>query len=161
MALNMKYLLCGILLLISQLSYADHSHQLEPLEVRYSVFPTTFISDKIATAYRIKRKQCYALMKVSVLNKQQPGKPSLNTKIDGTMLSGLGEKKRLRFRRIQEGYKIYYLAQFKHPPQAEFKFVVNIHHQNKPHQLKFKHTLFSDNEPFSASALLLYPQRLS
>lgn len=111
-------------------------------DVHYIVVNTSFLAPEVARAYGIQRSQFQGLVNISVLDKDTQAAQSVSVLGDATNL--LGTKKELKFKEVQEGDAIYYLAILPFRDQEQYRFNINVTHGNKQETLKFKHKFYSE-----------------
>lgn len=121
---------------------AEQKAQLGPWEVHYVVVGTTFLKPEVAAAYEVTRGRDRALMNISVLDAE--GTP-VHADVSGVMINLLSQREPLRFREVQEGAAIYYLAEFKHTDRDTLRFAVDIvPPDGEAQQLTFQQRMYWD-----------------
>ncbi|MFO6422731.1 DUF4426 domain-containing protein [Motilimonas sp. KMU-193] len=127
----------ALMLLLSPASFAEQKQTFANLDVHYIAFNSTFLTPKIARAYKIKRSAYNALINISVLDTQQLGNPSVPATLSGSAKNLLGNVTQLEFREVKEGDAIYYLAELPFRHEETFTFDIKINSQGKNNKLKF------------------------
>ncbi|KMV28439.1 DUF4426 domain-containing protein [Photobacterium swingsii] len=138
------FFLLSALLFSALPAQAEQLKNIGDLEVHYSSFPSTFLTPEVASTYRIQRSRYSAVVNVTVLDKNQQGKPAVTAVLSGTARNLLGNEKRLSFREIREGKAIYYIAEISHANEESLKFNIDVSQNGTNGSINFKQTFFVD-----------------
>ena len=123
---------------------AGQFKDIDNLEVHYSSFPSTFLTPEVASTYKIQRSRYSAVINVTVLKKDQEGKPAVAAVLNGQAKNLLGTVKNLSFREIREGDAIYYIAEIKHANEERFSFSIDVSHNGTRGSIEFDQTFYVD-----------------
>ncbi|PSW07811.1 DUF4426 domain-containing protein [Photobacterium rosenbergii] len=123
---------------------AGQFKDIENLEVHYSSFPSTFLTPEVASTYNIQRSRYSAVINVTVLKKDQEGKPAVAAVLNGQAKNLLGTVKNLSFREVREGNAIYYIAEIKHANEERFSFSIDVSHNGTRGNIEFDQTFYVD-----------------
>ena len=123
---------------------AGQFKDIDNLEVHYSSFPSTFLTPEVASTYKIQRSRYSAVINVTVLKKDQEGKPAVAAVLNGQAKNLLGTVKNLSFREIREGDAIYYIAEIKHANEERFSFSIDVSHNGTRGNIEFDQTFYVD-----------------
>jgi hypothetical protein len=135
------WILC--ILCFTQLCFAQQSKQIGSFEIHYNVFPSTFLTPKIATLYGFQRSQYSSLLNISVIDTRQSSLTGVSVIIEGSAKNLIGQPKSLVFQKIDEGDAIYYIAPIPHRNQETLTFDIHIKYQNQLNtQLTFQKSLY-------------------
>lgn len=116
--------------------------------VHYNIFNSKTIPAQIAETYKLTRGRDIALINIS-LTKTENGATSLGipAKITGKAANLMQQVKNIEFMEIKETDATYYLAQFRHTNEEDFKFEISVvpEGENKPLVVTFTRRLFTEN----------------
>ncbi|MDX9873844.1 MAG: DUF4426 domain-containing protein [Spongiibacteraceae bacterium] len=104
----------------------ETSQTFGPYTVHYSLFPSTFLSAEVATAYEIVRAADRAVLNISVRRDTGDGNDRAQTAVVTGKYSDLIQSKSLTFREIREEGAIYYIAQFRHSDRETLRFDISV-----------------------------------
>tara|TARA_R110001583_G_scaffold26757_2_gene96238 strand:- start:4626 stop:5048 length:423 start_codon:yes stop_codon:yes gene_type:complete len=136
-----KILFSTLLITFSLLSHAEQKQDFANLEVHYIALPSAFLTPEIATQYGLERSKYIGLVNVSVLDTEQQSLP-IEANLIGSGRNLIGQTTQLKFKKIEEGKSIYYIATYPFTNEEIVKFDVQIKAQNKTHRLKFQHKFY-------------------
>ncbi len=107
----------------SSVEFGDNTNT---YELFYSLVPSTFLSDSIASAYGITRANNRMLVNVSLREQlAEGGTREQQARVSGSY-SDLIQKKPLEFREVREQGAIYYLAEFRHGNRETLRFDIAV-----------------------------------
>lgn len=112
----MRIKACSLFFILFFLSYgvvAENSTRTGGYTIHHNAITTDSLSDKVASAYGIKRSKTQALLNISVL-KDQPGamgKP-VKAKVSAKTRNLFGRITQVPLREVTEGQAIYYIGDF-------------------------------------------------
>ncbi|WP_232365173.1 DUF4426 domain-containing protein [Salinimonas marina] len=121
---------------------AEQKKTLGDWDVHYIVVNTAFLTPDVAKAYDIVRSKYSALVNVSVLNKQSQQPQRVD--VTGTATNLLGSAQQLKFRRVEDGDAIYYLAILSFDNLETFRFNIRLQQGDARQTLKFQQKLYTD-----------------
>jgi hypothetical protein len=123
----------------------ESSKVVGPYEILYSVVPTTFIAESVASSYQIVRGKDQAMINVSIRKKAGAGDVAQAAAVTGSY-SDLMQSKKLIFKEIREQDAIYYIAAFRHEDKdlLRFDLKVQIDAQMPTQTITFTRKLFVD-----------------
>jgi hypothetical protein len=123
----------------------ESSKVVGPYEILYSVVPTTFIAESVASSYQIVRGKDQAMINVSIRKKAGAGDVAQAAVVTGTY-SDLMQSKKLAFKEIREQDAIYYIATFRHEDKdlLRFELKVQIDPQTPIQTITFTRKLYVD-----------------
>lgn len=136
-----KFLLTALLLTFSFVSHAEQKQDFANLEVHYIALPSDFLTPQIATQYGLERSKYIGLVNISVLDKKQQ-KVAIDADLIGSGRNLIGQTTQLKFKKIEEGKSIYYIASYPFTNEEIVKFDVQIKAQKQTHRLKFQHKFY-------------------
>ena len=111
------------------------------LDIHYIVFNSSFLQPAVAQASGLERGKNIAVLNVSPLRDGKGEKSS----VSGTLTNLLGQSRTLKFREIDEGEAVYYIAQFPIDGRVIVKIAVQLtDSEGKQHSLKFNQEVFPD-----------------
>lgn len=121
---------------------AEQKQQLGDWHVHYMVVGSTFLTPQIAKSYGIVRSKYNALVNISVLDKTT--QKAQRVAIGGNATNLLGNSKPLRFKQVQEGEAIYYLAVMSFRHEEQYRFEIEINHGDSTELLRFSQKMYAD-----------------
>ena len=142
--ISVKQLITGMLLMVAGTFgvLAEQKKTLGDWDAHYIVVNTAFLTPDVAKAYDIVRSKYSALVNVSVLNKRTQ-KPQ-RVDVTGTATNLLGSAQQLKFRRVEDGDAIYYLAVLSFDNMETFRFNIRLQQGNERQNLKFQQKLYTE-----------------
>lgn len=136
-----KLITLACTLLLSLSVAAEQKITSGALDIHYIVFNSSFLQPDIAKASGLERGKNIAVLNVSPL-RDGKGEKSTTT---GTLTNLLGQVRTLKFREIDEGDAVYYIAQFPIDSREILKVAVElVDSEGKHHELKFNQEVFPD-----------------
>lgn len=139
----------AVLALLAGAAFAEQKQAFGGYEVHYSVFNPSFLRAELAERYDVVRGRDKALVNVSVLD----GETSMTVPVTGTVRNLLGQSQTLRFRRVQEGDAVYYLAMLTYQDRDTLRFEITADLPgHDPAVVKFQQTLYWEDAGRSAPA---------
>ena len=151
--------IAGLLLAVTSISVAasipearvmnDEPARFGDYEVYYTAFPSTFITPEIASTYKLERGPRNGLVNIAVRNvkNSETGK-AVTTTLKGKTVNLLGQESTLKFKKIQEGDAIYYLASFRFSHEEMLRFNINVQPEGsrQSHTLTFRQQFYEDGK---------------
>ena len=107
----------------------------EKYSVHFNVFNSTFISEKVAANYGIKRSKYESLLNVSVSPVGEYG--ALPAKLSGTVTNLMQQQKQLKFIEIAEKSATYYLAPIRISGEENVRIELKITPKGESETLEF------------------------
>ncbi|SDH46423.1 protein of unknown function [Pseudomonas benzenivorans] len=130
-----------IALCLSLPALAERKQSFGDLDVHYSAFNSGFLQPEIAAAAGLSRSKTQGVINISVL---KAGKAS-NASVDGQVRNLLGQSYALKFKEVNEGEAIYYLAQFPFEDREMLRFTINVKAgDGVAHSFDFNQEFFPD-----------------
>ena len=130
-----------IALCLSLPALAERKQSFGELDVHYIAFNSSFLQPDIAAATGLTRSKSQGVVNVSVL---KAGKP-LSASVEGTVKNLLGQSYPLKFKQVDEGTAIYYLAQFPFDSREVLRFTINVKaSEGVAHSFDFSQEFFPD-----------------
>jgi hypothetical protein len=130
-----------IALCLSLPALAERKQSFGDLDVHYSAFNSGFLQPEIAAAAGLSRSKKQGVVNISVL---KAGKAS-SASVEGQVRNLLGQSHALRFKEINEGEAIYYLAQFPFEEREVLRFTINVKASDGvAHSFDFNQEFFPD-----------------
>ena len=111
-----------IALCLSLPALAERKQSFGDLDVHYSAFNSGFLQPEVAAAAGLSRSKKQGVVNIAVLQAGQPA----TAVVSGEMRNLLGQIHTLRFKQVDEGGAIYYLAQFPIEQQETLRFTISI-----------------------------------
>ena len=133
------FILFALLGLFTSLVSAEQKVVIGNWDVHYIAFNTTFLTPEIARANGIVRSKYNALINISVLNSKT--QQAQLVAMDGTATNLLGNARDLKFKRVQEGDAIYYLAVIPFRDRETLKFNIQIRQGQTTQTLTFQQSM--------------------
>ncbi|GMR01281.1 MAG: DUF4426 domain-containing protein [Gammaproteobacteria bacterium] len=141
-----KVLFIFALALVSLNSHAENSKDFGDFVIHYNAFRSDTISPEVAKQYGLARANNRILINIAVLKKvmNTTGKPTAS-KVTGHASNLTGQLKQLKFKEINEGNAIYYLAETKISDGEFLKFDIKILPEGEKHaaRLNFDKRFFT------------------
>jgi hypothetical protein len=81
--------------------------------IHFNLFNSSMLSPEIAKQYNLKRSKYYAILNISVQEKDEQGNKSVPVLLQGTASNIVQQQRKLEFKQIDEGDAIYYLSVFR------------------------------------------------
>ena len=81
--------------------------------IHFNLFNSSLLSPEIAKKYNLKRSNYYAILNISVQEKDEQGNKSVPVLLQGTASNIVQQQRKLEFKQIDEGDAIYYLSVFR------------------------------------------------
>lgn len=116
-------------------------------QVRWSVFPSTFLDPEVARANNLQRSRGIGMINISIMTEGEHGQVRpVGGQVQGQVANDIQQVNFLAFRRVQEGDSVYFIAQYQHRPGDLMTFNITARPtgHNRDLQVRFSHTLFSD-----------------
>jgi hypothetical protein len=130
-----------IALCLSLPAIAERKQSFGDLDVHYSAFNSSFLQPEIAAAVGLSRSKTQGVVNIAVL---KAGKAS-DASVDGQVRNLLGQSYALKFKEVNEGEAIYYLAQFPFEDREMLRFTINVKADGgNTHSLDFNQEFFPD-----------------
>ena len=138
----LRHLALLSLMVFTASAYAEQKERLGDWDVHYMVVNTTFLTPEVASTYGIVRSKYNALVNISVLDKETHKAQRLSVSGEATNL--LGNTRDLSFKKVEDGYSIYYLSVLPFRDQETFRFNIQIRKGNDSETLRFKQQMYTD-----------------
>lgn len=116
-------------------------------EIHYNAFNSSFITPEVAQQYQITRSQYRALINVSVLKIAADGsKTPARALVTGEVANLIDQAQALKFRAIDEGDALYYLASFRFTNEEQLTVSLQVQPDPNaaPYTIEFQQTFFTD-----------------
>ena len=117
-------------------------------EVQIQPFPSTFLTQEVASLHGFERSRRQALINVVVLNVQPDGQArgAVPAEVTGFSKDLLGQTQTLSFKEVDEGEgAIYYLAPVRVSSEEEIQIALEVLPENaQAIDIKFKHRVYVD-----------------
>ena len=140
-----------IIALLCCWTFGTHATEIvreQGFEVQVQPFPSTFLTQDVASTYRFERSRRQALINVVVLKIQSDGQArgAVAAAVTGFSKNLLGQTQTLTFREIDEGDDaIYYLAPMRVSSEEEIQIVLEVTPVNtRAIDVNFKHRVYVD-----------------
>ena len=144
----MRHLIIALLCSWAFATYATEIVREQGFEVQVQPFPSTFLTQDVASTYGFERSRRQALINVVVLKIQPDGQArgAVAAAVTGFSKNLLGQTQTLTFREIDEGDDaIYYLAPVRVSSEEEIQIVLEVTPVNaRAIDVKFKHRVYVD-----------------
>ena len=144
----MRQMIIALLFCCALSTYATEMVREQGFEVQIQPFPSTFLTQDVASTYGFERSRRQALINVVVLKIQPDGQArgAVAASINGFSKNLLGQTQTLTFREIDEGDDaIYYLAPLRVSSEEEIQIALEITPINaRAIDVNFKHRVYVD-----------------
>ena len=144
----MRQIIIALLFYWAFYTYATEMVREQGFEVQIQPFPSTFLTQDVASTYGFERSRRQALINVVVLKVQPDGQArgAVAASINGFSKNLLGQTQTLTFREIDEGdHAIYYLAPLRVSSEEEIQIALEITPINaRAIDVNFKHRVYVD-----------------
>jgi len=139
-------LFCGI---TSSVTAQDSfsSKDIDNHRIHFSVFNSSFLPPKAASAYGFVRAKDRAILNIAVTDKNAGGESrGLPVRLTGSATNLLQQKTNFDFIEIDEGDAVYYLAEFKISNKEAMNFTIHVLLPGKRYSdtITFSKTLYHD-----------------
>ncbi|WP_252177972.1 DUF4426 domain-containing protein [Endozoicomonas sp. 4G] len=118
-------------------------------EVYYSAFPSTFLEPDMAKMYGFERGPKNGLVNIVVRNVRDSEEgTAVKASFDGKTSNLLGQQSALKFREIDEGDAVYYLAGFRFSNEETLKFTIKIRLEgsSQSHTIQFSQKFYEGGQ---------------
>ena len=130
-----------IALCLSLPALAERKHSFGELDVHYIAFNSGFLQPEIAAAAGLVRSKSQGVVNISVLKAGTP----LAANVNGAVKNLLGQSHPLKFKQVNEGTAIYYLAQFPFENREVLRFTISVQAgDGVAHSFDFNQEFFPD-----------------
>ena len=144
----MRQMIIALLFCWSFSTYATEMVREQGFEVQVQPFPSTFLTQNVASTYGFERSRRQALINVVVLKIEPDGQArgAVKASITGFSKNLLGQTQTLTFREIDEGDDaIYYLAPLRVSSEEEIQIALEVIPINaRAIDVNFKHRVYVD-----------------
>ena len=144
----MRQMIIALLFCWAFSTYATELVREQGFEVQIQPFPSTFLTQDVASTYGFERSRRQALINVVVLKIQPDGQArgAVTASINGFSKNLLGQTQTLTFREINEGDNaIYYLASLRVSSEEEIQIALEVIPINaRAIDVNFKHRVYVD-----------------
>ena len=144
----MRQMIIALLFCCALSTYATEMVREQGFEVQIQPFPSTFLTQDVASTYGFERSRRQALINVVVLKIQPDGQArgAVAASINGFSKNLLGQTQTLTFREIDEGDDaIYYLAPLRVSSEEEIQIALEVTPVNaRAIDVNFKHRVYVD-----------------
>jgi hypothetical protein len=144
----MRQIIAALLCCWTLSAYATEIVREQGFEVQIQPFPSTFLTQDVASTYGFERSRRQALINVVVLKVQPDGQARgpVAASVTGFSKNLIGQTQTLTFREIDEGEDaIYYLAPVRVTSEEEIQTVLEvIPAKGKAIDVNFKHRVYVD-----------------
>ena len=144
----MRQMVISLLFYWAFSTYATEMVREQGFEVQVQPFPSTFLTQDVASTYGFERSRRQALVNVVVLKIQPDGQArgAVAASIAGFSKNLLGQTQTLTFRKIDEGDDaIYYLAPLRVISEEEIQIALEVIPVNaRAINVNFKHRVYVD-----------------
>ena len=144
----MRQMIIALLFCCALSTYATEMVREQGFEVQVQPFPSTFLTQDVASTYGFERSRRQALINVVVLKIQSNGQArgAVAASVSGFSKNLLGQTQTLTFREINEGNDaIYYLAPVRVSSQEEIQIALEVVPVNaRAIDVNFKHRVYVD-----------------
>jgi len=144
----MRHLISALLCSWTFATNATEIVREQGFEVQVQPFPSTFLTQDVASTYGFERSRRQALINVVVLKIQPDGRAqgAVTAAVTGFSKNLLGQTQTLTFREIDEGDDaIYYLAPMRVSSEEEIQIVLEVTPVNtQAIDVNFKHRVYVD-----------------
>jgi len=132
--------------LISSYALADNGEQIKKFgdyHVYYNAFNSSILTAKVAHQYGITRSSTIGVVNIAVLKGEGKDQTAIDSFITGNVKNLLSQKSTLKFKKVDEGEAIYYIATFEFSNQDDLTFSINVIPKVEKRSYSFKfHNLF-------------------
>ncbi|WP_439887163.1 DUF4426 domain-containing protein [Pseudomonas sp. MBLB4123] len=130
-----------IALCLSLPALAERKQSFGELDVHYIAFNSGFLQPEIAAAAGLVRSKSRGVVNISVLKAGAP----MAANVDGAVKNLLGQSYPLKFKQVNEGTAIYYLAQFPFENREVLRFTISVQAgDGVAHSFDFNQEFFPD-----------------
>ncbi len=144
----MRQMIIALLFCWASSTYATEMVREQGYEVQVQPFPSTFLTQDVASTYGFERSRRQALINVVVLKIQPDGQArgAVAASITGFSKNLLGQTQTLTFREIDEGDDaIYYLAPVRVSNEEEIQIALEVIPVNaREIDVNFRHRVYVD-----------------
>jgi hypothetical protein len=135
------------LICFSTLSVAEQKIETIHYIVHYNAFNSTAIDSEAAKKNQLIRSKYTAMLNLSILKKESDGTTlAVKSFNAGTVENLLGQQQTLKFKTIDEGQAIYYIASFRFADQEQMNFSITVQPDPNidPINIKLSQKFFAD-----------------
>jgi hypothetical protein len=135
------------LICFSTLSVAEQKIETVNYIVHYNAFNSTAIDSDAAQKNQLIRSKYTAMLNLSILKKESDGTTlAIKSFNGGTVENLLGQQQTLKFKTIDEGQAIYYIASFRFADQEQMNFSITVQPDPNidPINIKLSQKFFAD-----------------
>ena len=144
----MRHIIFAIFVFWASSTQATEIVRDQGFEVQVQPFPSTFLTQDVASTYGFERSRRQALLNVVVLKIQTDGQArgAIPATVSGFSKNLLGQTQTLTFKEIDEGEgAIYYLAPVRVTSEEEIQVNLEVVPQNaRAIDVNFKHRVYVD-----------------
>ncbi len=140
-------MIIALMLLSTQISFAEQKVTAGQYELHYNTFPSTFLSKEVANANQIQRSKSRGVITVSIIDTAQDPSLAVEADVNITAKNLLNQKKEIKFFKVVEENKaIYYLGTFALNNQEDINFSIEAKPTGSDTTLnvKFSREFFTD-----------------
>ncbi len=138
---SIVYLSLFIALFITNPVYSETGEQSKTFgkyKVYYSAFNSSMLSAPIAKQYGITRSGTNGVINIAVHKTDGSNTTAVEAFVSGSVKNLLSQKTQLKFKKIDEGEAIYYLATFQFSNQDNLVFEINMTPKDEKRRYSFK-----------------------
>ena len=116
----------------------ENIQQFGEYSVHYSIFPSTFLSAEVASAYKIKRSEYEKLINIFISKQGETG--GVPARVEGKTRNLMQQQQQFNFQEIIEDNTVYYIAPFKVSSDEILHFEINAKLADSTETLNVKFT---------------------
>ncbi|QNF16321.1 DUF4426 domain-containing protein [Aeromonas jandaei] len=132
---------CLLALLMTLPLRAEQMKELDPWQVHYNAFNSSFLTPEVAKTYGLERSRYNGIINIAVQDKQ--GKAQA-VSVTGEAKNLTGTIRNLSFQEVKEGDAIYYLATLPYRNEDTYQFTLKIMGGGQQQILTFQQTFYVD-----------------
>lgn len=126
---------------------AEQSQDFGDYVAHFIALPTSFLTPKVATEFKITRSKHRAFLNISMLKKHMgtSGEP-VSARVEANAVNLTGQARNIPMREVLQGQAIYQLGAFKIHNEETLDFTIEItpRGEDRPYIVKFRQQFFVD-----------------
>ncbi|MCV6638127.1 DUF4426 domain-containing protein [Candidatus Albibeggiatoa sp. nov. NOAA] len=142
-----RWLVVGVLCLLTPLSYAEQAVKAGDFTIHYSALKTGFLTPEVAKNYGIVRSKQRAMLTISVRKGEVGNDMAVPAEATAKTVNLTKQLKNISLKQVKDGDALYYIGTFKIHNEETLDFTLNVTpegYEGAPVEINFRQQFFED-----------------